>query len=201
MERMITRTHLENWMSLPDARNLVNKFFGNRDTYPDYDFYSRKRGINKDIPEEFYPLLMLAERLPTAVSIRLSPSSLSGPDGAILLKDKSEITVQVTVSYERSDTFKIRHYLRDHGTWSSGVFSPKDVIKQRLERIINSVKDKEINFRQGTDVLLIVEQSTKWADRFDLDLHEEVGAAFDQLPTSKYSAIYVVYGTDIRKLR
>ena len=187
-------------MSLPDARDLVGEFFGDRAAYPDGDFYSRKRGINKDIPEEFYPLLLLAEHLPTAMRVRLSSSSLPGPDGAILLADKSEIKVQVTVSHERGDGYKMRHSLRDHGAWSSGIFNTNEVLKQRLERIINALKDKEANFRMGTDVLLIVDESITWGDMIDPGLPDALNEALDQLPASKYSAIYVVFGTGIRKL-
>jgi len=198
---VINRSHLEHWIPLSDARDLAGEFFGDRATYPDSEFYSRKRGINKDIPEEFYPLLLLAEHLPAAKSVRLSPNSLPGPDGAILLADESEITVQVTVAHERSDGYKVRQSLRDHGTWSSKVFNTNEVIKQRLERIFDAIEYKEANFHVGTDVLLIVEQSISWGDVIDPGLPDALEAALDQLPTSKYSATYVAYGKDVRQVR
>jgi hypothetical protein len=199
---VIIRSHLENWIPLADARDLVDRFFEDRATYPDSDFYSRKRGINKDIPEEFYPLLLLAEHLPTAKSLRLSSTSLHGPDGAVLLVDESEITVQVTVSYERSDGYKVRQDLRDHGTWSSkGFISTEEVIKQRLKRILDSIKDKEANSGAGKDVLLIVDQSISWGTVIDPGLPDALEAALSKLPPSKYSATYVAYGADVRLVR
>ena len=198
---MINRSHLEYWIPISDARDLVDKFFGDRATYPDSDFYSRKRGINKDIPEEFYHLLLLAEHLPTAKSMRLSSNSLPGPDGAILLADESEITVQVTVSHERSNGYKVRQSLRDHGTWSSKAFNTNEVIKHRLERILSAIKDNEANFRAGTDVLLIVEESISWGDVIDPGLPDALEAALSQLPASKYSTTYIAYGTDVRQVR
>lgn len=198
---MINRSSLENWILLSDASNLVDEFFGDRITYPDSDFYSRKRGVNQVIPEEFYPLLLLAKHLPTATSVRLSPNSLSGPDGAILLEDESEITIQVTMSHERSDGYKIRQSLRDYGTWSSKVFNTNDVIKQRLERILDAIKDKEANFHAGTDMLLIVDESISWGDIIDPGLPDALEIALGQFPKSSYSAIYVAFGKDVRQVR
>jgi hypothetical protein len=198
---VINRNQLESWVSLSDARNLVSEFFGDQTTYPDGDFYSRKRGINKDIPEEFYPLLLLAEHLLTAKSVRLSPQSLPGPDGAILLIDESEISVQITVSHERSNGYKKRQVLRDPGIWSNKARNTDEVIKQRLERILNAIQDKETNFRTGTDILLIVDESISWGDVIDPGLPDALEAALGQLPASNYSATYVAYGEDIRQAR
>ena len=60
---MIERSDLEQWMSVDEAGAIVESFFRDRQTYPDYDFYTRTRGINKDIPEEWWPLLLLARNL------------------------------------------------------------------------------------------------------------------------------------------
>jgi hypothetical protein len=198
---VINRSDLECWVPLSDARNLVSEFFDDRTTYPDSDFYSRKRGINKDIPEEFYPLLLLAEHLPTAQSVRLSPKSLPGPDGAILLTDGTEISVQITVSHERSDGYLVRQSLRDLGSWSSKARNTDGVIKQRLERILDAIKDKEANFRAGTDMLLVVEESISWDDVIDPGLPDALEVALGQLSASKYSAIYVVFLRDVRQVR
>ena len=157
---------------LSDASDFAGKFFGDRVTYTNGKFYSRKRGINKDIPEEFDHLLLLAEHLMDAMSVRLSPNSLPGPDGAILLADKSEITVQVTVAHERSDGYKVRQSLRDNGTWMSKVSNTNEVIEQRLKRIFDAIIDKESNFHVGTDILLIVDESISWGDVIDPGLPE-----------------------------
>jgi hypothetical protein len=198
---MTERSQLQEWISLSDARDLASNFFGDRVTNPDGDFYTRKRGINKDIPEEFYPLLLLAEHVPTAKSIRLLPASIPGPDGAILLADESEVTVQITNSRERRGGHKVRKSLLDHGTWGSEFRDTNDVIKQRLERILDAITDKEANFHAGTHVLLIVENSISWGDVIDPGLPSALGAALPGFPKSKYSATYVAYGSDVRLLR
>ena len=63
---MIERSDLEQWMSVDAAGAIVQSFFDDRETYPHHSFYSRSRGINKDIPEELWPLLLLARNLPEA---------------------------------------------------------------------------------------------------------------------------------------
>jgi hypothetical protein len=198
---VIKRSQVERWVSLSDARTLVEQFLSDHNTYPDSDYYSRKRGINKDIPEEFLPLLLLAEHLPTAKSVRLSTLSVPGPDGAILLADGSEIAVQITVSHERSDGYKIRHSLRDNGIWCSKARATDDIIQQRVERIIEAIKEKENNIRTGTDVLLIVDESISWGDVLGQGLPKALSAALGQLPASKYSATFVIYGKDVRQIR
>ncbi len=202
VSRLIDRSRLEAWIPLAEARRLADEFFGDRDAYPDYDFYSRKRGINKDIPEEFYPLLLLAEQLPSATSLRLSPDSLPGPDGAVLLDDGSEATVQVTLSHERGDGYQIRQSLRDTGSWTGGKGrDTNEVIAERMGRILEAIADKEAKFRAGTDVLLIGDQSIAWGDVIDPGLPDALAEAIRSLPPSSYSATFVAFGADVRQVR
>lgn len=198
---MIKRNYLENWISIEKARKLVDEFLNDRATYSDYEFYSHKRGINKVILEEFYPLLLFAEFLPSAASLHLSPNSLPGSDGAVLLKDGLEITVQITLSHERSDGYKMRQSLRDNGVWSTKMRNTNEVISERLERIIEAIKDKETNFRVGTLVLLIVDESISWGDMIDPGLPNALEEAIVSLPPSKYSDTYIIFGKDVRQVR
>jgi hypothetical protein len=191
---------LESWIPVAKARELVNGFFDDRITYPDYDFYSRKRGINKDIPEEFYPLLLFAESIPSATSLRLSSDSLSGPDGVVLCEDGSEITVQITMSHERDNGYKIRQSLRDTGTWIGKGRDTNETIAERLGRILEAIKDKETKFRAGTEVLLVVDESISWGDVIDPSLPNALRDAVALLPASKYSATYVIFGTNVRQM-
>jgi hypothetical protein len=197
---LITRNLLEGKIPKIKARQLVDQFFSDRATYPDYDFYSHKRGINKDIIEEFYPLLLLAEYLPSATSLCVSPDSLPGPDGFVFLEDGSELTIQVTLSHERSDGYKVRQSLRDAGIWAEKARNTSDVITKRLERILEAIQDKETNFREGTDILLVVDKSISWGDVIDPGLPNALKKAVVSLPPSRYSATYVIYGTDVRKV-
>lgn len=198
---MIERNLFEKWVPVKGVRKLVDEFFNDRTTYPDYEFYSRKRGIYKDIPEELYPLLLFAESHASAASLRLSPDSLPGPDGAVLLNDGSEITVQVTLSKERGDGYKKRLSLRDPGFQDVKGRNTKVVIGERLERIIDAIRDKEINFRAGTEILLVVDESISWGDVIDPGLPDAIQEAIIPLPPSKYSATYVIFGKDIRRVR
>jgi hypothetical protein len=194
---LIERNHLESWVPIEKARKLVDEFIDDRVTYPDYEFYSHKRGINKDILEEFRPLLLFSESLSSATSIRLSPESLPGPDGAILLKDGTEIAVQITLSHERNDGYKERLTLRDNSQLSKRGLTINGDIAERLARIIEAIKDKEANFRAGTEVLLVVDDSTKWVPGLPNELEE----AIVSLPPSKYSATYIIFREDVRQVR
>lgn len=189
-------------MSLAVVREVVDSFFSDRSTYRDFEFYSRKRGLNKDIPEEYYPLLLLGESLSHVESIRLSPDSLPGPDGALLLDDGSTLSVQVTVSRERDVGYAIRKSLRDTGRYTPGAAcDTANVIAQRTQRILAAVKDKETKFRPGTDILLVVDKSISWGNAIDPGLPNSLNEAFKALPVSKYSATYVIFGADVRRVR
>lgn len=197
---VIVRTQLEAWLPLAEAHALAQTFFDDRVTYPDGDFYSRKRGINKDIPEEYHPLLLLADHL-AAAAVRLSPDSLSGPDGALRLSDGSELTVQVTLSHERDGGHETRLTLRDTGTHTGECVATDHEIAVRLSRILDALREKERRYRKGTDVLLIVDKSIAWGDVIDPGLPIALEEAARQLPPSRYLATYVAYGSDIRRLR
>lgn len=200
---MIERIHLEDWMPLDRARGLVDAFFGDRVTYPNYEFYSRKRGVNKDIPEEYYPLVLLGESLSSVKAVRLSPDSFSGHDGALLLKDESTVCVQVTLSHERDDGCTVRHSLRDTGQYipDGGARDTAEVVEQRKKRILDAIEDKEFKFRAGTEVLLVVDESISWGDVIDPSLPDALEAALNTLPDSKYAATYIIFGSDLRRVR
>jgi hypothetical protein len=198
---MIERNLFENWVPVMKARKLVDEFFDDRTTYTDYEFYSRKRGIYKDIPEELYPLLLFAESLSSVASIRLSPDSLPGPDGTAFLNDGSEITVQVTLSKERGEGYKKRLSLRDTKGPQVSVRNTNEVVEERLERIIAAIREKETNFHDGTEILLVVDEAISWGDIIDPGLPNAIQEAAVSLPPSKYSATYIIFGKDVRQIR
>src|SRR5665811_784163 len=116
---MIERSDLELWISVDEAGAIVQSFFDDHKTYPDHSFYSRRRGINKDIPEEIWPLLLLARNLPEAEALRLTPPANEGPDGEIRISDGFIIRVQVTSSLERNGGHKVRLQLRVKGCYKT----------------------------------------------------------------------------------
>ena len=196
---MIERKYLEQWMSVNEAERIAQSFFGDRETYPDYDFYSRRRGINKDIPEELWPLLLLARSLSEVEALRLTPSAIAGPDGEIRSCDGSVIRVQVTSSLERNGGYLVRHRMRDIGSYATAARDTLEVVEERLGRILDALVDKEQRYRDDTDVLVIREQILPKSVEPTLKarLAEEVSI----LEPSNYSATYITFNEAVFKVR
>lgn len=198
---MIKRSDLEQWMSVDEAEVIVQSFFDDRETYPDRSFYSRDRGINKDIPEEFWPLLLLARNLPEAEALRLAPIAIEGPDGEIRISDGTIIRVQVTVSLEREGGYLARHQLRDTGSYATPARDMLEVVEERLRRILDAIVEKERRYRKGTDVLVIQEQSVSWGDVLEPTLKARLAEKVITFEQSKYSATYIIFNEDVYMLR
>jgi hypothetical protein len=76
------------------------------------------------------------------------------------------------------------------------------MISERLKRIIDAIREKEINFRDGTKILLIVDESiSSWGDVIDPGLPNAIQESIASLPPSKYYATYVKFGEDVRQMR
>jgi len=183
-------------MTIQEAWETINAFFNDRSTYPDFAFYSRKRGINKDISEELYPLTLLADYLPNGVAIRLNSPSTQGPDGEIKLANGDVFTVQITKSDERDGGYTRRLTLRDKGRYIRVMDSHSETEK-RLKRILAAIRDKEERYRTGTDVLLIIEERVKYSPLLESELKTKISEAVCHLPKSKYSQRFIVFGEQI----
>lgn len=199
--KVVERHHLERWMCLREAHRILDSFFGDPTTYPGHDFYSHTRGINKDIPEEFYPLVLLADQLPGVRGLRLSAASSSGPDGEIRFWSHPTLTVQITCAHERDDHYIIRHELRDTGRYLGQGRSTDEVIAMRLKRIVTAVAGKERNFHSGTHALLIQEESLFWSDQLETKLKSQLSEALAALPPSNYGSTYVTFDKDVARVR
>jgi hypothetical protein len=198
---MIERSDLEQWMSVDAAGRIVQSFFDDRETYPDHDFYSRRRGINKDIPEELWPLLLLARSLPEAEALRLAPPAIAGPDGEIRTRNGSVIRVQVTSSLEREGGYLVRQQLRYTGSYATAARDTLEVVEERFCRILNALVEKEQRYRKGTDVLVIQEQSVSWGDVLEATLKARLAEEVSTLEPSNYSATYITFNEDVYRLR
>ncbi|CAG0932095.1 hypothetical protein TFLX_02455 [Thermoflexales bacterium] len=198
---MIERSDLEQWMSVDAAGRIVQSFFDDRKTYPDHDFYSRHRGINKDIPEELRPLLLLARSLPEAEVLRLAPPAVVGPDGEIRTRDGFVIRVQVTSSLERDGGYLVRQQLRDTGSYTTAARDTLEVVEERLCRILDALTEKEQRYREGTDVLVIREQSVSWGDVLEPTLKARLAEEVSTPEPSNYSATYITFNEDVYRLR
>jgi hypothetical protein len=198
---MIDRSDLEQWVSVDEAGTIIESFFRDRQTYPDYDFYTRTRGINKDIPGEWWPLLLLARNLPDANALRLAPPAIAGADGAIRMSDGAILRVQVTSSLERDGGYLERLQLRDLGSYTKPACETLEVVEERRHRIINAIVEKEQRYRVGTDVLLVQEQAVSWGDVLESALKAQLAEDISALEHSKYSATYIIFNEDVYRLR
>jgi len=198
---MIDRSDLEQWMSVDVAGAIVQSFFDDRETYPDHSFYSRYRGINKDIPEELWPLLLLARNLPEAEALRLMHPANEGPDGEIRMSDGSIIRVQVTSSLERDGGYLVRQQLRDIGSYAAPARDTLEVVEERFRRMHAAILEKEQRYRKGTDVLVIQEQSVSWGDVLEPTLKARLAEMVINSKPSKYSAIYIIFNEDVYRLQ
>jgi len=198
---MIERSDLELWISVDEAGAIVQSFFDDHKTYPDHSFYSRRRGINKDIPEEFWPILLLARNLPEAEALRLTPPANEGPDGEIRISDGSIIRVQVTSSLERNGGHKVRLQLRVKGCYKTAARETLEVVEERLNRILDAIVEKEQRYRKGTDVLVIQEESVSWGDVLEPTLKARLAEKVINSEPSNYSATYIIFNEVVYRLR
>ena len=198
---MIERSDLELWISVDEAGAIVQSFFDDHKTYPDHSFYSRRRGINKDIPEEFWPLLLLARNLPEAEALRLTPPANEGPDGEIRISDGSIIRVQVTSSLERYGGYLVRQQLRVIGSFATAARETLEVVEERLNRILDAIVEKEQRYRKGTDVLVIQEESVSWGDVLEPTLKARLAEKVINSEPSNYSATYIIFNEVVYRLR
>jgi len=198
---MIERSDLELWISVDEAGAIVQSFFDDHKTYSDHSFYSRRRGINKDIPEEFWPLLLLARNLPEAEALRLTPPANEGPDGEIRISDGSIIRVQVTSSLERYGGYLVRLQLRVKGSYKTAARETLEVVEERLNRILDAIVEKEQCYRKGTDVLVIQEESVSWGDVLEPTLKARLAEKVINSEPSNYSATYIIFNEVVYRLR
>lgn len=198
---MIERSDLELWISVDEAGAIVQSFFDDHKTYPDHSFYSRRRGINKDIPEEFWPLLLLARNLPEAEALRLTPPANEGPDGEIRISDGSIIRVQVTSSLERDGGHLVRQQLWVKGSYKTAARETLEVVEERLNRILDAIVEKEQRYRKGTDVLVIQEESVSWGDVLEPTLKARLAEKVINSEPSNYSATYIIFNEVVYRLR
>ena len=200
------RIALEQPRSLDEMRALLDGFAADREGFPDATV-RRRRGLAKDIIEEYEPLYRLARELEGFASARLTAESLSGPDAIIQLNDGSGVTVQITTAGETASTALQRELLAQGepvftNQHASRLLPSKRTVahgraltskRQSTERMIEEVKAaiqrKASAYRSGTDYLLIlIRQSslsmeTNWTTR--------LSEALSNVVFAPYSAVYV----------
>lgn len=203
---MLERGTLEQPRTLEEMRVILDSFAANRAAFSD-SVVHRRRGLAKDIIEEYAPLYHLACELEGFASARLSGESLSGPDAIIRLNDGSEVAIQITTAGETESTALQREVL-SHGEpifpnqHASRVLPSKRISAQgralstrkaNTERMIEEVKvavQRKISaYRSGTQCLLILIRQSSLA--MDLNWTARLGAALLNVGFAPYSAVYV----------
>jgi len=197
---MIIREDLEKWNSVNDARKLVETYFNDKNTYPDKPFYSRKRGIYKDIPEEYHSLVVLAEHIKDAYKLRLLPSNNQGADGEIRLTNQDLLSIQITNSHENKKSHLKRKTIDKKGVYCDNkAVAIEKIIKERLRRIWTAIEKKNFKDHSGTDILLIQEESIAWSSELKVRLKNKLKTKILKNSPSQFKAIYInFYETPFR---
>ncbi|RLB59247.1 MAG: hypothetical protein DRI90_15665 [Deltaproteobacteria bacterium] len=206
---------LEEPLTLHRAQAIVESFSTDRVTYPHRDVHSRK-GVCKILIEEFCPLVRLAEEFQHVDHIRLLPEAHQGPDGEIGLRDREPLQVQITCSSQSRDralqreqlrdgkiTFTHQHHDRDKSTkrvvaTGRASTTPAADVQSRVTRIMGAIEAKEEKFYAGTDILLVLDDSSNF--KHLEGLHEAVCEEIRPRPRSHYRQIYVSYGNDLKQV-
>lgn len=212
---MVERTDLEISRSPTEMQDLLHSFSEDRQAYSDEDIHLR-RGVVKDLLEEYAPLCTLAANLPNVRSARLMPQSNEGPDAIVELQCNQvirEFTVQITVANQShqealarerlsqglptfANTERVRNPTNKEEIQERGrvLMTREARLRGQVEEVVIAVRRKLRKYHPGTEVLLI--GSWIWLDDSSItyswraDLKEQIRALGD-VP---YRSIYLANG-------
>ena len=74
-------------------------------------------------------------------------------------------------------------------------------MKERLSRILDAVAEKEQRYREGTDVLVIREESVFGCKVLGPTLKAHLASEVSTLEPSRYTATYITFNEEVFKLR
>ena len=208
MTKQVKRKDIEEPKSLTEAIEITEIFYYDQDTYPSKELRLRK-GINKDIAEEYSGLVKLAqeheEQHWSVRTVRLFPEFNQGPDAEIQFLAHPSSMIQITCANEIGERYLLRRELANNPQKVvSKMYTEHGAdleVKTRLERIIKAIEAKDKKFYHGTDTLLIIEDPDLNFLK-DRGLHEKVCENVQkQNLGSKYERIYIIYGLRIRRVK
>lgn len=203
---MLERRTLDQFRSLEEMRSILDNFSVDCTNFSN-PLVHRRRGLAKDIIEEYEPLYHLARELEGFASAKLTGESFPGPDAIIRLTDGSEVTLQITTAGETESTALQREKLsqgecvfpNQHATKvlpskritaQGRVLTTKKANTQRMmEEVKAALQRKIVAHRSGTQCLLIrirqpsLTMESNWAAR--------LGVALLHVGFSPYSGVYV----------
>jgi len=214
---MVDRSDLETKQSPPEMQDLLRGFAEDREAHSDEDVHLR-RGVVKDLLEEYSPLCTLAASLPGVLSARLTPPSNDGPDALVEIQSSEgvqELAVQITVanqSYQHAlarerlsrgqpvfeNTEKIRDPANRTEIHERGrVLTTREAsLRAQVAEVVSAVRKKLANFHTGTSVLLV--GSRIWLNGSGItycwrsDLKQQI----ESLASIPYECIYLANGDD-----
>jgi hypothetical protein len=203
---MIDRNLLEQPHALNAMRDILDKFGTDREGFPD-DMVQRRRGLAKDIVEEYAPLYRLGCVLQAFETGRLTPAGIAGPDAIVQLTNGTSVAVQITTAGESESTALHRELLsKKHVVFPNQIASRLPVQKQiqtqgrvlttrrgntevMIAEVIAAIQKKVAKFHEGTKLLLvhIRQPSASLEDTWPASLQ----AALEGVSISPYEAVYV----------
>ncbi|AZP13551.1 hypothetical protein [Undibacterium parvum] len=203
---VLQREKLEQPHTLDEMRNLLDRFSADHIAFPDQLVHLR-RGVFKDIIEEYAPLYSLANNLEGFMWARLTKESFPGPDAIIQLNDQSQIAIQITTAGETQKTALQREVL----SRGESIFRNQDALRilpskkilmsgralttkkanteEMIEEVKTAIKRKISAYRNGTQCLLILicQQSIT----MEFDWKSQLRAALLNITFAPYLEVYV----------
>ncbi|MBW1746114.1 MAG: hypothetical protein JRG74_14375 [Deltaproteobacteria bacterium] len=170
---MKTRLEFETPRTPAEMKTLIDEITEDRESISDADYHRRPRGIVKDLIEEYAPLQVLAEHTESDCKAYLMPVSNQGPDGVIELSSGKKMMIQVTVADQDHQTAMGRERLseghitipastRTRNPTTKGIeeqgrilTTRKARLQEQISKIVTAVQQKNDNFHEGTDILLV----------------------------------------------
>ena len=168
---IIIRSELELPRQYQDMDEICQRVFNDRENFPDKD-YRKRKGIVKDILEEYWPLRKLVEFLGNDSMGYLSPQSHKGPD-AVVSNNDGKHTVQITCGNQSYKEALNREMLSHKMIVLSDQEKERDKKKKKIigkgralttiegklrkqvQEVEKAIKRKIENFHEGTDFLLV----------------------------------------------
>ena len=208
----MNRADLEQWKSVKEMGNLIRQF--DETAVRDLKFAGR-RGLIKDMVEEYVPLWKLVRYWPSIGEVRLTSKTYAGADAWLRLAAGGERSVQITLAdaseqsfFNRIASASRRPYFTDQlktydrrtqQLQGAGrvLQSPAGLIRRYADAFVSAVARKQ-NDCSGTDILLVVYERSVLPRRLRTAVKHAVQAKLKQkLLHQRFGAAFVLLGDSI----
>lgn len=203
---MHNRNTLEQPRTLEEMRTILDRFAADSAAFSD-QLVHRRRGLAKDIIEEYAPLYQLASELEGFRSARLTADSFPGPDAIVQLNNGSEVAIQITTAGETESTALQRELLsrgepvfpnqrasrelpsRRISAQGRVLSTKKANTEGMIEEVKTAIRRKISDYRPGTQCLLVLIRQSSLT--MESDWTSRLGDALLDLSFAPYSAVYI----------